>query len=101
MKTLLAVSRWIDQVSIRLGRLVSWFILVAFLVSAGNAVVRTLFSVSSNAWLELQWYLFGAVFLLTAGCTLSKNARVRVDVPAQFWPQRLRIRVEIMWVGLF
>src|SRR5690625_214240 len=101
MKTLLAVSRWIDQVSIRLGRLVTWFILVAVLVSAGNAVVRKLFSVSSNAWLELQWYLFGAVFLLTAGYTLYKNEHVRVDVLSQFFPQRLRIWVEIIGVVFF
>ena len=64
MNTLLALSRAIDAVNRRVGRAVTWLILLAVLVSATNATVRKLFNVSSNAWLELQWYLFGAVFLL-------------------------------------
>ncbi len=101
MRTLLAVSRLIDVMIVKLGRLVTWLILVAVLVSAGNALVRKLFSVSSNAWLELQWYLFGAVFLLTAGYTLYKNEHVRVDVLSQFFSPRLRVWVEIIGILFF
>src|SRR3546814_14919248 len=83
MKSLLAFSRLIDAINRRVGRAVTWLILIVVLVSAGNAVVRKVFNVSSNAWLELQWYLFGAIFLLSAGYTLLKNEHVRVDVIAQ------------------
>jgi len=63
-----------------IGRSMGWLILIAVLVSATNAVVRKLFSVSSNAWLELQWYLFGAAFLLAAAYTLRENGHVRIDI---------------------
>ena len=67
MKPLLQLSRYIDALNLRVGRAVTWLTLVVVLVSATNAVVRKVFNVSSNAWLELQWYLFGAIFLLAAG----------------------------------
>src|SRR3546814_17109890 len=67
MKALLALSRAIDALNLRVGRAVTWVTLLVVLVSAGNAVVRKVFEMSSNAWLELQWYMFGAMFLLTAG----------------------------------
>src|SRR3546814_5553228 len=67
MHALLAVSRGIDALNLRVGRAVTWITLLVVLVSAGNAVVRKVFEMSSNAWLELQWYMFGAMFLLTAG----------------------------------
>lgn len=101
MKALLALSRLIDAVNVRVGRAVTWLILAAVLVSTANALVRKLFSISSNAWLELQWYLFGAVFLLTAGYTLLKNEHVRVDVLSQRFSPRTRARVEILGVLLF
>ena len=66
MSGLLALSRGIDRINTVIGRSVSWLILVAVLVSAGNAIIRKVWSISSNAWLELQWYLFGASFLLAA-----------------------------------
>ena len=80
MGLLLRLSRAIDWLNERVGRLVYWLILAAVLVSAGNAMVRYLFDMSSNAWLELQWYLFSAVFLLAAGYTLLHNEHVRIDV---------------------
>src|SRR3546814_6405335 len=80
MGALLLVSRGIDAVTAFVGRSVYWLVLVAVLVSAGNAVTRKLFSMSSNAWLELQWYLFAAVFMLAAAYTLQRNEHIRIDI---------------------
>lgn len=80
MRGLLGLSSIIDRVNEVIGRTMGWLILIAILVSATNAVIRKLFSVSSNAWLELQWYLFGAAFLLAAAYTLRENGHVRIDV---------------------
>ena len=80
MNALLAVARLIDALTERIGRLVIWLVLVATLISAGNALVRYTLGESSNAWLEIQWYLFGAMFLLAAGYTLKHNGHVRIDI---------------------
>ena len=80
MNTLLALSRAIDALTERIGQFVIWLVLVATLVSAGNALARYVLGESSNAWLEIQWYLFGAVFLLAAGYTLKHNGHVRIDI---------------------
>lgn len=80
MGALLAFSRLIDRITETVGKAVSWLILVAILVSAGNAVVRKVFNTSSNAWLELQWYLYGAAFLLAAAYTLKQNEHIRIDI---------------------
>lgn len=80
MKALLAVSRAIDAVNTRLGKWVSWLIVVVVLVSAGNAVVRKLFDQSSNAWLELQWVMFSVIFLLCSPWTLISNEHIRIDI---------------------
>ena len=80
MKSLLACSRLIDALNEWVGRLTYWLVLVAVLVSAGNATIRYLFNMSSNAWLEIQWYLFSAVFLFCAGYALLHNQHVRIDV---------------------
>ena len=80
MSGLLAMSRGIDRINTVIGRSVSWLILVAVLVSAGNAIIRKVWSISSNAWLELQWYLFGAAFLLAAAYTLLENEHIRIDI---------------------
>ncbi|MBV6273276.1 TRAP transporter small permease subunit [Alcaligenaceae bacterium CGII-47] len=101
MKALLALSRAIDAINRRVGRAVTWLILLAVVVSATNATIRKLFNVSSNAWLELQWYLFGAVFLLAAGYTLLKNEHVRVDVLASRFSRRTQIKMEIFGVIFF
>ena len=80
MGFLLALSRAIDRTTAFVGRAVSWLVLVAVLVSAGNAISRKAFDWSSNAWLELQWYLFGAVFMLAAAYTLQQNEHIRIDI---------------------
>lgn len=80
MNGLLTLSRWIDALNERIGRMVYWLVLIVALVSAGNAISRYGFGLSSNAWLELQWYMFSAIFLLGAGYTLKHNGHVRVDV---------------------
>jgi len=96
LKRLLALSRLIDALNERVGRLVYWLVLAAVLVSAGNAVSRYLFNLSSNAWLEIQWYLFSAVFLLCAGYTLLHNEHIRIDVIAG----RLSKRAQT-WIDIF
>lgn len=80
MHALIAVSRTIDAVNERVGRAVLWLVLLATLISAANAVSRYALNLSSNAWLEIQWYLFAALFLLAAGYTLKHNGHVRIDV---------------------
>jgi len=80
MNALLSIARLIDALTERIGRLAIWLVLVATLISAGNALARYALGESSNAWLEIQWYLFGAVFLLTAGYTLKHNGHVRIDI---------------------
>ncbi|SAH97435.1 C4 dicarboxylate tripartite ATP-independent periplasmic (TRAP) transporter%2C permease [Bordetella ansorpii] len=101
MNALLALSRLIDAINTVVGRAVTWLTLIVVLVSAGNAVVRKLFNTSSNAWLELQWYLFGALFLLAAGYTLLRNEHVRVDVLASRLPRRTQIYIEVFGVIFF
>jgi TRAP-type mannitol/chloroaromatic compound transport system permease small subunit len=80
MQVLLKFSKLIDRANEHVGRSVYWLVLVAVLVSAANAIVRKLFNMSSNAFLELQWYLFSAIFLFCAGYALLHNAHVRIDV---------------------
>ncbi len=80
MKALLAFAHLIDALTERVGRLAIWLVLIATLISAGNALARYTLGESSNAWLEIQWYLFGAMFLLTAGYTLKHNGHVRIDI---------------------
>lgn len=82
MKGLLPLTRLIDALNERVGQLVYWLLLAATLISCVNAVVRKAFSVSSNAYLEAQWYLFAAVFMLGAGYTLLHDKHVRIDVLA-------------------
>lgn len=80
MDFLLLMSRGVDWVTYRIGKLMGWLVLAAVLVSSLNAVSRYLFNMSSNAWLELQWYLFGAVVLLGAAYTLQQNEHIRIDI---------------------
>jgi TRAP-type mannitol/chloroaromatic compound transport system permease small subunit len=79
-----------------IGQVVSWFILIAVLVSAGNAISRKAFDLSSNAWLELQWYLFAAVFLLAASYTLQRNDHIRIDIISNMLPQRARDIIDLI-----
>ncbi len=96
MAGLLAFSRLIDTVNEAIGKWISWAIFVAVLVSAGNAVVRKTFNMSSNAWLELQWYLFGAAFLLAAAYTLKQNEHIRIDIVYGLFSRRVQ-----HWIDLF
>lgn len=96
MRLLLGLSRAIDWINGYIGRLVPWCVLIAVLVSAGNALVRYIFDTSSNAWLEIQWYLFSAVFLLCAGYTLLRNEHVRIDVIAGRLSRRTQAWIDIV-----
>ena len=96
MKKLLALSRLIDALNEFVGRSTYWLILAAVLISAGNAVIRYAFNMSSNAWLEIQWYLFSAVFLFCAGYTLLHNQHIRIDVVTG----RLSKRAQA-WIDIF
>ena len=96
MQALLAVSRAIDAVTGFIGHHIRWLILAAVLVSTINAIVRKLFDISSNAWLELQWYLYGAVFMLAAAYVLQRNGHVRIDVVSSRLAERTR-----QWIDLF
>jgi len=97
---LIRTSALIDALSGRIGRLIYWMILVSVVVSSGNAVVRYIFDTSSNAWLELQWYLFSAVFLLGAGYTLLHNQHVRIDIIAGRLSPRGRAWIDLLG-GIF
>ncbi|HLS87964.1 MAG TPA: TRAP transporter small permease subunit [Burkholderiales bacterium] len=101
MKALLGLSRAIDALNERVGRLVFWLILVMVLVSSGNAVSRYALSMASNAWLELQWYLFSAVFLLCAGYTLLHNEHIRIDIINSLWSRRVQIWIDIFGTVFF
>jgi TRAP-type mannitol/chloroaromatic compound transport system permease small subunit len=96
MGGLLALSRAIDRLNEFIGKSVSWLILVSILVSAGNAVIRKAFNTSSNAWLELQWYLYGAAFLLAAAYTLKQNEHIRIDIVYGAFSRRVQ-----HWIDLF
>lgn len=96
MAALLGLSRIIDGINEFLGRQVSWLILVAVLISAANAIVRKAFDMSSNAWLELQWYLFGTVFMIAGAYALLKNEHVRIDIVSGNLSKRTRD-----WIDLF
>jgi len=100
MGFLLAISRGIDRLNQLIGKIVYWCILAAVLISAVNAVVRYGFNESSNSWLEVQWYLFGAVFLLCAGYTLLRNEHIRIDVVAGRLSPRARNIIDLIG-GLF
>ena len=96
MQALLAFSRAIDRINEVIGKSVSWLILVAIFVSATNAVIRKVFSISSNAWLELQWYLYGAAFLLAAAYTLKQNEHIRIDIVYGIWSRRTQHWIDLL-----
>ncbi|MEO6269633.1 MAG: TRAP transporter small permease subunit [Lautropia sp.] len=100
MKYLLQASRRVDSLNTLVGRSVRWLILLAVVVSAGNAIVRKAFQTSSNALLEIQWYLFAAVFLLCAGYALLTNVHVRIDFVSSRLSSRSRAWIEILGLAL-
>lgn len=101
MKFFLRLSSLIDRLNTVVGKSVTWLTLIVVLVSAINAVVRKVYGISSNQWLELQWYLFGAIFLLAAGYTFFVNEHVRVDALAERFPPRVQIWIDIIGVIFF
>jgi TRAP-type mannitol/chloroaromatic compound transport system permease small subunit len=96
VKLLLGLSRAIDAANTFIGRWCAWLILVAVAVSAVNAIVRKLFDTSSNSWLELQWVLFSAVFLLCAPWTLLDNEHIRIDIVNNLLPTRVRNAIDVV-----
>ena len=96
MRILLKISSAVDRFNALVGQQVSWLILVAVLVSSTNAVVRKAFGVSSNAWLELQWYLFGAVFMLGAANVLLCNEHIRIDIFSTLLTKRIRDWIDLL-----
>lgn len=96
MHLLLTLSRVIDAITGAIGRWVSWLLLAAVLISAGNAVIRKAFDVSSNAWLELQWYLYGTVFMLAAAYALQKNEHVRIDIVSSRWSKKTKDWIDLV-----
>lgn len=101
MSALLGLSRVIDAINGLIGRWVAWLILVAVIVSTANAIVRKVFDTGSNAWLELQWYLFGAVFLLCAAWTLLSNEHIRIDIVSNLLSKRVRNWIDVIGHTLF
>lgn len=96
MRPLLAVAGGIDRISAAVGRAVAWLILLAIVVSAGNAIVRKAFNMSSNTWLELQWYLFGAAFMGAAAYTLQQNEHIRIDILYGAFSRRVQHWIDLL-----
>ena len=101
MSFLLQLSRLIDALTNRIGQLAMWCVLATTLISAGNAIVRKIFDMSSNAFLEIQWYLFAAVFMLGSGYAFLRNAHVRIDFISSKFSARGRNWVDIGGIVLF
>jgi TRAP-type mannitol/chloroaromatic compound transport system permease small subunit len=101
MNALLGFSRLMDAISERIGRAIIWLVLIAVLISAGNSVSRKAFDLSSNAFLEVQWYLFSAIFLLGAGWTLLRNEHVRIDVVTGHLSARAQNWIDVFGILFF
>jgi TRAP-type mannitol/chloroaromatic compound transport system permease small subunit len=101
VKSLLALSRAIDALNEKIGHAVYWLVLVAVLISAANAIVRKAFDMSSNAFLEVQWYLFSAIFLLCAGYTLLRNEHIRIDIVAGRFSRRVQTWIDVFGTVFF
>jgi TRAP-type mannitol/chloroaromatic compound transport system permease small subunit len=101
LKALLPATRVIDAINTWIGKRLSWLIIVAVVVSATNATVRKVFDTSSNSWLELQWVLFSAVFLLCSPWTLLANEHIRIDIVNQLLPKRVRNFIDVIGHAFF
>jgi TRAP-type mannitol/chloroaromatic compound transport system permease small subunit len=101
VEALLKLAGVIDAVNLRIGKAMSWLILVVVLISAANATVRKLLDTSSNAWLELQWVLFGVVFLLCSPWTLLSNEHIRIDIVNSLFPKKVRDIIDVIGHALF
>jgi TRAP-type mannitol/chloroaromatic compound transport system permease small subunit len=95
MSSLLSFSRFIDAINEKIGLAISWALLLAVLICSGNALVRYILNTSSNAWLEVQWYLFGAIFLLASAYTLKRNEHVRIDVVVGRFSKRTQVWIDV------
>ena len=101
MNALLKLSRLIDALTERIGKLAIWLVLVVVLISAGNAIMRYSINFSSNALLEIQWYLFGLIFFLCSGYTLLRNEHVRIDLVAGRFSKRAQTWIDILGILFF
>jgi TRAP-type mannitol/chloroaromatic compound transport system permease small subunit len=101
VNALLKLSALIDAVNHWLGKLIMWLVLAAVLISAGNAIVRKAFNIGSNAFLEIQWYLFAAVFMLGVGYVMLKNAHVRIDFIASHLSKRTNAIIDAIGIVVF
>jgi TRAP-type mannitol/chloroaromatic compound transport system permease small subunit len=97
----LKLSRAIDAMNTLIGKLTMWLVLAAVLISAGNAVVRKAFNIGSNAFLEIQWYLFAAVFMLGVGYVMLKNAHVRIDFISSKLSKRTNAIIDAIGIVVF
>jgi TRAP-type mannitol/chloroaromatic compound transport system permease small subunit len=101
LRTLLKFSKAVDWLNAQIGKYVIWLILASTVISAVNAVVRKAFNMSSNAFLEVQWYLFAASFLIAAGYTLLKGEHVRIDVVSSHLSKRGQIWIDVIGFTFF
>jgi len=101
MSFLLSLSRFIDNLNEKIGHGVSWALLLAVLICTGNAVIRYVFNMSSNGWLEIQWYLFAAIFLLATSYTLRRNEHVRIDVIVSHFSKRTQVWIDLIGFIVF
>ncbi len=101
MTPLLKLSGLIDRVNDRVGKLTMWLVLAAVLISAGNAIVRKAFNIGSNAFLEIQWYIFAAVFMLGVGYVMLKNAHVRIDFISSRLSKRTNAWIDAIGIVIF
>jgi TRAP-type mannitol/chloroaromatic compound transport system permease small subunit len=101
MPALLSFSRLIDSISMTLGKIIMWLVLAATLISAGNAIMRKAFNVGSNAYLEIQWYLFAGVFMLGVGYVMLKNGHVRIDFISSRLSKRTNAIIDAIGIVVF
>ena len=101
MNALLKFSRLIDALTVRIGKAAFWLVLVVVLVSAANAIMRYTIHYSSNAFLEIQWYLFGLIFLSCSGYTLLRNEHVRIDLISSKFSKRGQVWIDIFGILFF
>lgn len=101
MSFLIALARMIDALNEKIGLAVSWALFAAVLICSGNALVRYSLNMSSNGWLEIQWYLFSAMFLLGASYTLKRNEHVRIDVITGRFSKRTQVWIDLVGFLIF
>jgi TRAP-type mannitol/chloroaromatic compound transport system permease small subunit len=101
MQALLKLSAVIDRLNEWVGKVVMWLVLAAVLISSGNAIMRKAFNIGSNAYLEIQWYLFAAVFMLGVGYVMLKNAHVRIDFVSSRLSKRTNALIDAIGIVVF